>query len=61
MTAAYWQANYCAMSFVTLSLSASLVGYERVHYIGHIGVVVALVLLSLVPRPKSDTKKEKKQ
>ncbi|KAG9403198.1 Lysophospholipid acyltransferase 1 [Aphanomyces cochlioides] len=44
--------NYLAVSFVALSWEESLYGWTRLHFAGHIGLVVAYLVLQVVPRKK---------
>ena len=41
--------NYLAVSFVVLSWERAISGFQSMHFVGHIGLVVAYVALSLLP------------
>lgn len=50
--------NYLAVSFVVLSWEESLFGFQAMHFAGHVGLIVAYIVLSLIP---SGSKRAPKQ
>uniref|UniRef100_K3WUZ5 Lysophospholipid acyltransferase n=1 Tax=Globisporangium ultimum (strain ATCC 200006 / CBS 805.95 / DAOM BR144) TaxID=431595 RepID=K3WUZ5_GLOUD len=48
--------NYLAVSFVVLSWEQAIAGFASMHFAGHIGLVVAYVVLSLLPTKRPATK-----